>query len=67
MVPPAKLRSLSQKRRQEFAALLYRPPSIRCFIAATNGHPKPFVWTKTADEISASVARFCKRICESGH
>ncbi len=41
--------------------------AIRNFIAATNGHPKPFVWTKTADEILASVARFCKRISDSGH
>ena len=24
--------------------------------------PKPFVWTKTADQILASLARFCKRI-----
>jgi len=25
------------------------------------------VWTKTADEILASVARFCHRISNSGH
>ncbi len=41
--------------------------AIRNFMAATNSHPKPFVWTKTADEILASVARFCKRISDSGH
>ena len=29
--------------------------------------PKPFVWTKTADEILASVARFCHRISGTGH
>jgi hypothetical protein len=28
---------------------------------------KPFVWTKTADEILASVARFCHRISGTGH
>ena len=28
---------------------------------ATNTEPKPFVWTKTADQIIASVARFCAR------
>jgi hypothetical protein len=33
----------------------------------TNTRPKPFVWTKTADEILASVARFCHRISNSGH
>ena len=33
-------------------------------IDATNKDPKPFVWTKTADEILASVARFCSRTLE---
>ena len=41
--------------------------AIRRYIEATNHHPKPFVWTKTADEILASVGRFCKRISDSGH
>jgi transposase len=33
--------------------------AIESYIAATNNDPKPFVWTKSADEILASVARFC--------
>ncbi len=37
------------------------------YMETTNHHPKPFVWTKTADEILASVARFCKRISDSRH
>lgn len=41
--------------------------AIRRYIEATNRRPKPFVWTKTADEILASVSRFCKRISDSGH
>jgi transposase len=41
--------------------------AIRCYVDATNAHPKPFIWTKTADEILASVARFCQRISNSGH
>jgi transposase len=41
--------------------------AIRQYIAVTNEDPKPFVWTKTADEILASVARFCHRISETGH
>jgi hypothetical protein len=36
-------------------------------IELTNGHAKPFVWTKTADQILDSVARFCHRISNSGH
>jgi transposase len=41
--------------------------AIRRYIELTNTHPKPFVWTKTADDILASVARYCHRISDSGH
>jgi len=41
--------------------------AIRNYLAMHNEDPKPFVWTKTADEILESVARFCKRITDSGH
>ncbi len=41
--------------------------AIARYIAVTNAHPRPFVWTKTADAILASVARFCQRISNSGH
>ncbi len=41
--------------------------AIAAFVSATNQNPRPFVWTKTADEILASVARFCQRISNSDH
>ena len=41
--------------------------AIARYIAVANERPRPFVWTKTADEILASVARFCHRISNSGH
>jgi transposase len=41
--------------------------AIRGYIAAKNEAPKPFVWTKTADEILASLARFCMRTSNSQH
>jgi transposase len=41
--------------------------AIRDYLAITNETPKPFVWHKTADEILASVARFCQRTSNSGH
>jgi len=41
--------------------------AIRHYIEASNTRSKPFVWTKTADEILASVGRFCKLISDSGH
>jgi transposase len=41
--------------------------TIREYLAITNEAPKPFVWTKTADEILATVARFCQRTSNPGH
>lgn len=41
--------------------------AIRRYLTLYNEDPKPFVWTKTADAILASVARLCKRISDSGH
>jgi transposase len=41
--------------------------AIDRYLTVYNEAPKPFVWTKTADEILASVARFCHRISDSGH
>jgi transposase len=37
------------------------------YIAETNAHPKPFVWTKSADAILDNVARFCKQTSNSNH
>jgi hypothetical protein len=31
-----------------------------------NEQPKPFAWTKTADDIVVSIARLCMRIYDSG-
>src|SRR4029453_219365 len=41
--------------------------AIDRYLAVYNEAPKPFVWTKTADEILASVARFGHRISDSGN
>ncbi len=41
--------------------------AIEDFIAAGNERPKPFVWTKSADQILESVARYCRRTSDSGH
>jgi transposase len=40
---------------------------IRAWIETWNHDPRPFVWTKTADEILESIARYCQRINESRH
>lgn len=39
--------------------------AINEFLDAHNENPKPFKWTKTADEILASVAAFCYRTLEA--
>jgi transposase len=41
--------------------------AIRHYLDLTNADPRPFVWTKTADQILENLARFCKRISDSGH
>ncbi|MFC7933381.1 IS630 family transposase, partial [Streptomyces cinereoruber] len=40
---------------------------IRTWIDSWNEDPKPFVWTKTADQILESLASYCRRITDSGH
>jgi transposase len=41
--------------------------AIKNWIQSWNGHPRPFIWVKTADEILESVAEYCQRISGSGH
>ena len=41
--------------------------TIRSFLNSHNTNPKPFVWTKSADDILNSIARFCRRSNDSGH
>lgn len=40
---------------------------IRSWIETWNANPRPFVWTKTADDILDSIARYCTRINASRH
>jgi transposase len=40
---------------------------IKQWIETWNEDPKPYVWTKTADQILESITRYCTRINESGH
>jgi transposase len=41
--------------------------AIRQYLAIHNANPKPFVWAKSADDILASIERFCLRTSNSGH
>ena len=40
---------------------------IRAWVADWNQHPRPFIWTKTAEEILDALARYCRRISDAGH
>ncbi|MCW7987708.1 hypothetical protein XF35_21115 [Streptomyces platensis subsp. clarensis] len=40
---------------------------IWAWLADWNEHPRPFVWTKTADDILDKVAAYCHGISDSGH
>ena len=41
--------------------------AIRDYLTIHNRNPKPFVWSKSADDILASLARLCTRISDSQH
>ena len=41
--------------------------AIKQYLDLHNADPKPFVWTKSADDILSSIKRFCMRINETGH
>jgi len=56
-----------QLRRGRFHSTRALECAIRAYIAENNAHAKPFVWTKSADEILSSVASYCQRTSNSHH
>ena len=48
-----------QIRRETLQSTLQLEATIKEYIAICNEDPKPFIWTKTADDILESIARFC--------
>jgi transposase len=56
-----------QIKRGSHRSTLALEQAIRAYLEHHNEHPTPFVWTKNADEILASIARFCKRTSDSAH
>lgn len=53
-------------RRGIFRSVKELEGAIREYIEVHNEDPKPFVWTRTADEILASIARFAQRTATTG-
>jgi transposase len=56
-----------QIRRGTHRSVRQLETAIKAYLEITNQSPRPFLWTKTPDEILDSVARFCARTSESGH
>ena len=54
-----------QLRRGAHRSVRELETAIREFIDAHHEDPKPFVWTKPADEILASIARFAQRTLDA--
>ena len=48
-------------RRGVFRSVAELETAIQAYIVASNADPKPFRWTKSADDILASIQRFCLR------
>lgn len=48
-------------RRGVFRSVKELEAAIREYIEVNNEDPQPFVWTKTADQILASIARYAQR------
>jgi len=52
-------------RRGAFRSVKELEAAIREYIEVHNENPKPFVWTRTADQILESIAPFAQRTCPS--
>jgi putative transposase len=54
-------------RRGTFKSVKELKAKIEIYIQQYNKHPRPFVWTATADSILAKIQRLCERISETQH
>jgi transposase len=54
-------------RRSAHRSVTELETDIRKWINEWNKAPRPFVWTKSADEILGTLAAYCERINDSGH
>jgi transposase len=61
------LLTAKQLRRGVHRSTKQLEDAIKRFLELHNEAPKPFVWTKTSDEILESITRFCLRTSDSGH
>ena len=56
-----------QIRRGSFQSTRQLEAAIRDYLNHHNLNPKPFLWSKSADDILNALAKYCQRINDSGH
>jgi transposase len=54
-------------RRSAHRSVTELEADLRQWTNAWNKNPRPFAWTKTADQILDTLATYCQRINDSGH
>jgi transposase len=54
-------------RRGSHTSVQALEADIRAWVKAWNDDPKPFIWTKTAEQILTSLGRLVQRISGAGH
>jgi transposase len=52
-------------RRGSFSSVKELENAIKTYIETNNEAPKPFIWTKTADQIFESLKTYCEGIYNS--
>ena len=54
-------------RRGVHHSVAHLEADITAWVQSWNTNPRPYVWTRTADQILESLAAYCQRINDSGH
>lgn len=54
-------------RRGTFSSTAHLEAAIRAYVDINNEQPRPFLWTKTADDILDSIKRYCQLTSETRH
>ena len=54
-----------QIRRSSFRSTHDLEKTIINYLETYNTNPRPFIWTKTADQILENIKKFCERTCNS--
>jgi transposase len=54
-------------RRGDHRSVQALEADIRAWVKAWNDDPKPFIWTKTAEQILTSIGRLMQRVTGAGH